>query len=216
MKSGTSQSTPGMAAREKSPIACAGIGASPNRLGRLRNNGYVDLPASTLPVPHDGDALWEDRPPDPLSHPEVYEGVLWRRSVAFFIDWFLMGLAFAVLVFVATLLSIISLGLLWTPLVAVIGLLPALYVTITVGSRRCATPGMQLLDVEIRNWRGEPAGYAQAFLMAVFFYLSVGITGWLILLLGLFTERNRLLHDLFAGTLAVRASRVVGTGSRPV
>ncbi len=51
---------------------------------------------------------------------------------------------------------------------------------------------------------GRP-GFLQALAHAALFYLTVGATGSLVLLVALFNRRKRTLHDLLAGTLMVRA-----------
>ncbi|MEE8534923.1 MAG: RDD family protein, partial [Kiloniellales bacterium] len=77
-----------------------------------------------------------------------------------------------------------------------------------------ATPGMRLLDVEIRVWTGRRPDYVQAFLVALLFYATVLPTSWLVLVVALFNERNRTLHDLLTGTLAVRRSRHPDLGAQ--
>ena len=65
---------------------------------------------------------------------------------------------------------------------------------------------MAALDVEVRSWNGRRPDLLQAFIQTAVFYLTVAVTSWLILLVALFTNRNRTLHDYLAGTLAVRGS----------
>jgi uncharacterized RDD family membrane protein YckC len=42
--------------------------------------------------------------------------------------------------------------------------------------------------------------------LTVAFYVSVGVTGWLILLVALFNGRGRTLHDYLCGTVTIRPS----------
>ena len=44
--------------------------------------------------------------------------------------------------------------------------------------------------------------------MTAVFYVTVPLTSGLILLVALFTEKNRTLHDLLSGTIVVRASAI--------
>jgi uncharacterized RDD family membrane protein YckC len=67
---------------------------------------------------------------------------------------------------------------------------------------------MMLLDLEVRAWDGRTPGYAQGLLMSAFFYLSIMTTTWLILVVALFNERRRCLHDFMAGTVVVRRERL--------
>ena len=161
-----------------------------------------------LPSTQGADAAWEDVAPDPGVHPEVYDGLLSRRSLAFLVDWVLIGIVYVVCYVLGLFLGIFTLGLAWPLVMAVMPLVPALYVTLTVGAEAGATPGMRLMDVEVRGFEGRQAGYARAFLFAVFFYVSCGLTSGLILLVGLFNDRRRLLHDMLSGVVAVRASRI--------
>jgi uncharacterized RDD family membrane protein YckC len=69
---------------------------------------------------------------------------------------------------------------------------------------RGATPGMRLFDLELRDWNGNKAEPFQAVLVVILFYVTIWMTAWLILLVILFTERSRALHDILAGTLVVR------------
>jgi uncharacterized RDD family membrane protein YckC len=74
---------------------------------------------------------------------------------------------------------------------------------------------MQLFDTEVRSWTGERPGYWQAFLMTVLFYVSIGITGLLILLVVFFNERRRTFHDLLSGTIVVRTRPLADMVGRP-
>ena len=107
-------------------------------------------------------------------------------------------------------LVILSLGLFWPIKLLITPLLPVAYHTYFVG-RSGATPGMQLMDVEIRSWTGRRPDYVQAFLMTALFYVTVLPTGFLVLVVALFNDRQRTLHDFLAGTLGIRRSRLAGT-----
>lgn len=142
-----------------------------------------------------------------LDDPALFEGILWRRSLAYLLDLVLMAVLSGVVWVVLGLLGIVSLGLL-LPLQAVaLAALPVVYPIFFI-STQGGTPGMQLFDVEIRRWSGQPADLLQSFLAVALFYLTVPPTGFLILLVSLFNERARTLHDFFSGSVAVRASRL--------
>ena len=66
---------------------------------------------------------------------------------------------------------------------------------------------MQFMDVEIRSWTGRRPDYLQAFIMTALFYATVFPSGFLVLIVVLFNDRRRTLHDFLAGTLAVRLCR---------
>ena len=148
---------------------------------------------------------WRDSGmPDPAAHPELFEGVLWRRAAAYLIDAFCIVLiGFAVLV-AFLLLTVLSFGLLAPGLWFLFGLVPLAYHTLLIGGPHGATFGMRALDLELRSTNGERPGYLQALAHAALFYLTVGATALLVLLFALFNRRKRTLHDVLTGMLMVR------------
>ncbi len=161
-----------------------------------------------LPSLSGPDAAWSEAPPDPLDDPDLYDGVIWRRAAAYLMDVVAIAVL-CVLAWVAlSLLAALSFGLLFPLQVTVIALLPVAYHTYFIGSTG-ATPGMRFFDIELRSWTGSRPEYFQAFLQTVLFYMTTLLTSWLILLVALFNDRGRTLHDFMAGTLGVRHSRIV-------
>jgi len=153
------------------------------------------------------ESAWREAPPDPLDDPDLYDGLLWRRSLAYLLDVVALALLMAVAWLLLSIAGILTFGLL-TPLgAAILALLPAAYHTYFIGSGG-ATPGMRFFDVELRSWTGQPPDYFQAFLQTALFYTTVLLTSWLILVVCLFNDRRRALHDYLAGTIGVRHSRV--------
>jgi len=152
-----------------------------------------------------GDLAWAGEPPEPFASPEYYRGVLARRVLAYWVDLLCIGLLIALAWIVFWMLAIASLGLL-SPLLLILGLIPVLYHTLTIGGPRSATPGMRLAGVEVRSWTGERPSYLQAFVQTILFYVTVYPTGSLVLLIALFDRRRRTLHDILAGTLVIRQS----------
>ena len=155
---------------------------------------YRNLPSLSL-----SEELWDETPPDPLAEPGYYDGLLWRRIFGFALDAILVwGLSVGLVILV-----VLSLGLLWPLLVLVSPILPLAYHTYFLG-RNGATPGMAFFDVELRAWDGRPMDYLQAFLQTALFYTTVPLTGGLILIVSLFNDRRRTLHDILSGSIAVR------------
>jgi uncharacterized RDD family membrane protein YckC len=153
---------------------------------------------------HDLQSLtWTGEPPEPFASPEYYQGVLVRRVFAYWIDLLCIGLLIALAWVALWMLAIASLGLL-SPLLLILGLIPGLYHTLTIGGPRSATPGMRLTGVEVRSWTGERPSYLQAFVQTVLFYVTVYPTWCLVLLIALFDRRRRTLHDMLAGTVVIR------------
>jgi uncharacterized RDD family membrane protein YckC len=144
--------------------------------------------------------------PDPTTHPELFDGVLWRRTFAYLIDICVIGAIMTAAWIVFVLLTVASFGLLAPGLWFLFGLIPLAYHTLLVSGRHSATVGMRLLDVELRSWDGERPVFLQALAQAALFYITVGATGCLILLFALINRRSRTLHDVLSGMLMVRSS----------
>jgi uncharacterized RDD family membrane protein YckC len=165
------------------------------------------LPSLRLGPGTRGHAAWDEAPPDPLTEPDLYDSVLPRRAIAYVLDLVLIAALTVGLWLVFGVAGILTFGAL-TPLgLVVLAVLPAGYHTFFIG-RDGATPGMRIFDLEVRSWTGRPADYSQAFLTTVLFYASIGLTAWLVLLVPLFTDRNRTLHDILAGTIVLRRARL--------
>jgi uncharacterized RDD family membrane protein YckC len=144
--------------------------------------------------------------PDPITHAELFDGVLWRRAIAYLVDICVIGAIMIAAWIVFALLTVLSFGLLGPGLWFLFGLIPLAYHTLLVSGRHGATVGMRLLDLELRSWDGERPVFLQALAHAALFYLTVGATGCLILLFALINKRRRTLHDVLSGLLMVRST----------
>lgn len=137
----------------------------------------------------------------------VYEGVRTRRVFAFLLDYLFIGLLvipFAVLVF---LLGVLTLGLGWA-LFGVLGPIVALiYIWSTLGGAKQATPGMQLMSLRLDRLDGRPVDGLLAVVHTVLFWAGNAILTPFVLLVSLFADRKRTLHDLLLGTVVTRADR---------
>jgi uncharacterized RDD family membrane protein YckC len=154
---------------------------------------------------------WKLSPPDPLADPDLYDGIIARRVIGYFLDVLILLLLGGALWIALWILAIASLGLL-SPLFAIAAVLPILYHTFFIGSGG-ATPGMRAMDVEVRTWTGNQPGYAEAFIQTVVFYATVPPTSLLILLVALFNDRHRTLHDFLSGTVVVRRERLLAAAT---
>jgi uncharacterized RDD family membrane protein YckC len=143
---------------------------------------------------------------DPAANPELFEGVLSRRLVAFFIDVIIIAvpvMAAAIFIF---LFGIVTLGLGWMLfwLLSPASVIWALaYYGMTMGSAASATIGMRAMAIEIRTWYGAPAYFLLGAVHAVVYWVSVSVLTPFILLVGLFNTRRRLLHDMLVGTVLI-------------
>ena len=130
--------------------------------------------------------------------------MIWRRTLAYFIDLCCIGALAVLFGIVFFVLSVVSFWLLAPALWVLFGLIPLAYHTLLLSGRRSATWGMRCFDVELRSITGERPGFLQALAQTALFYITIGVTCSLILLLVLFNRRKRTLHDLLAGTVLVR------------
>lgn len=144
--------------------------------------------------------------PDPATAPELFEGLLTRRVVAFFIDALVMGLMIVSFAFVALIAGFLTFGLAWLALVVVVPATIVLYYAATLGSPRRATLGMQAMDIVLTPTRGQPLNGPMAFIHAGVFWITTWISLPISLLFVLFTPRRQMIHDLIVGTLMVRRS----------
>lgn len=140
-------------------------------------------------------------------------GVLGRRVVAWVVDVMILGVVCMVLGAVLLAFGLLTLGL-GLPLLGLIPLVPFLYHFLFLASPFCATPGQALLGLSVR--RDEDLGpppAAQALVTALAYLLTWATSG-LLLLVALFTVRNRTFHDLVSGLVVVRTRALTpGFGS---
>ncbi len=170
------------------------------------------LPSLRLGPGTRGDAAWDQAPPDPLADPDLFDGVLQRRVTAYVLDLVLISALWVALSMAFGVAGILTFGALTPFGLVVLAVLPVAYHTFFIG-RDGATPGMRVFDLEVRSWSGRPPDTSQAFLTTVLFYASVSLTVWLVLLVPLFTDRNRTLHDILAGTIVLRRARLRASAS---
>jgi len=127
------------------------------------------------------------------------------RIAAFIIDWVILLVLYGLGTAAAAILGILTLGLLWGPLVALLPLLPLAYHTVFLASPRHATPGQALMGLRaISVTDPEGPGWVQALITVLLFYAGLLLTSGLILVWALFDDRGRCLHDILSGTRMVR------------
>jgi uncharacterized RDD family membrane protein YckC len=160
---------------------------------------------------------------DPVANPELFEGVLARRIVAFLIDFFIIAVPVVLAGMFIFAFGIVTLGLGW----ALYWLLPPasvvwaiVYFGLTLGGLRSATIGMRVMDLEMRTWYGTPGYFVLGAVHAVAFWFTVSFFTPFILLVAFFNQRRRLLHDIMLGTVVINnaqraaALRPMLTGAR--
>jgi uncharacterized RDD family membrane protein YckC len=143
---------------------------------------------------------------DPATSPELFDGVLARRFVAFLIDLVILTVPILLAALFIFLFGLLTLGIGWvlywllSPAAVIWALL---YYGLTFGSPASATIGMRMMDLEMRTWYGAPAYFVLGVVHAIVYWLSVSLLTPLILLVGFFNERKRLLHDILVGTIVI-------------
>jgi uncharacterized RDD family membrane protein YckC len=143
---------------------------------------------------------------DPAINPELFEGVLARRFLAFIIDAVIIAVPILLATIFIAILGLVTFGLgwllfwLWSPAVIIWAIC---YYGFTFGSSASATIGMRVMDLEMRTWYGAPAYFVLGAAHAVVFWISVSFLTPLILLVALFNDRRRLLHDMVVGTIVI-------------
>ena len=106
----------------------------------------------------------------------------------------------------ATVVGILSLGILSPALVPFYALIPLTYHIVTLGGDRSATLGMRVCGLRAVRIDGGPPSYLRAGLWTGLFYFSTGLTALLILGVALFNDRGRAVHDYLCGMLVVNTS----------
>lgn len=146
---------------------------------------------------------------DPAANPELFEGVLARRVVAFVIDFIIIAVPVVLAAMFIFAFGVVTLGFGWalywllSPATVIWAIV---YFGLTLGGAKSATIGMRVMDLEMRTWYGTPAYFVLGAVHAILFWISVSALSPLILLVAFFNERRRLLHDIVLGTVVINNS----------
>jgi uncharacterized RDD family membrane protein YckC len=143
---------------------------------------------------------------DPVTNPELFEGVLARRVLAFLIDFVILAVPVLLVAMFIFVIGIVTLGLgffLYGLLPPAMILWAIAYYGLTLGSPASATIGMRIMDIEMRTWYGSPAYFVLGAVHAVVFWITVSALTPFVLLVCLFNQRRRCLHDILVGTIII-------------
>jgi uncharacterized RDD family membrane protein YckC len=146
---------------------------------------------------------------DSVLQPELFRGVLTRRFFAFLIDLLVLSIPVILACVFIAVLGVVTLGLGWVLfwLVSPASVIWALiYYGASLGGPHSATIGMRVMDLEMRTWYGAPSYFVLGAMHAVLFWISVSVLSPLVLLVGLFNGRRRLLHDILLGTVIINSA----------
>jgi uncharacterized RDD family membrane protein YckC len=144
--------------------------------------------------------------PDPQSHPELFQGVLARRAVAWLIDLVVLGMLVLALLLGGLVFGVMTLGLGFLALPIAVPVAVLAYYALTLGSPMRATLGMRAMDIVLTPARGRPLDGWAILIHPLVFWVTVWISWPITVAIALFTPRRQLVHDLIAGTLMVRRS----------
>ena len=143
---------------------------------------------------------------DPAASPELFEGVLARRVVAFAIDLILISIPVIVVAMFILAFGIVTFGLGWAlflllwPATVVWALV---YYGLGFGNPASATIGMRVMDLEMRTWYGAPAYFLLGAVHGLVYWITVSMLTPFVLAVGFFNARGRLLHDILLGTVVI-------------
>jgi uncharacterized RDD family membrane protein YckC len=141
----------------------------------------------------------------------LFEGVMARRVVAHILDIVALVLIAAVLSIPFFIFGILTFGLLFIFYGAFLAAIVLTYITLSLGGESGATPGMRAMNIELRRLDGRRPTRSLAFLHALFFFALEAVISPLILLVGLFNRRGRLVHDFLCGTVMINNAERLDT-----
>jgi uncharacterized RDD family membrane protein YckC len=145
---------------------------------------------------------------DPAANPELFEGVLARRCIAFVIDVIIIAIPVLLAALFIVIFGVVTLGLGWLlfwlfwPATVIWAIV---YYGLTFGSAASATIGMRVMELEMRTWYGAPAYFVLGAVHAIVYWLTVSYLTPLILLVAFFNDRRRCLHDMLVGTIVINS-----------
>ncbi|MCB1470975.1 MAG: RDD family protein [Rhizobiaceae bacterium] len=140
-----------------------------------------------------------------LDDMRAYEGVRSRRVLAFIIDYIIVGLLLIPVAVFVLLFGLLTFGLGWMLFGILVPAVALTYIWWTMGGRKQATIGMQIVGIRLDRLDGQPIDGLFAVVHSVLFWAGNALLTPLILLVTLFTDRKRALHDLLLGTVVTRS-----------
>ena len=130
-------------------------------------------------------------------------GVLTRRFAAWCIDLLLIGVVTGTLWLTIGAFGVLTLGLGFFVLPA-LGAVPFAYHWLFLSSAMSATPGQAMMGLQVRrNEDMAPPNWVEAAVWTLFYYVTLAVF-FPLLLVALFTTRNRALHDILSGLAVIR------------
>ncbi|MEQ1944777.1 RDD family protein [Mesorhizobium sp. VNQ89] len=142
-----------------------------------------------------------------LDDVRAYSGVRTRRILAFCLDYLIVALLLIPFAMLVLLLGLLTFGLGWGLFAILVPLVALIYVWNTLGGRNQATVGMRMMGIRLDRLDGRPVDGMLAVVHSVFFWAANVVLTPFVLLVSLFADRKRTLHDLLLGTVVTRTDR---------
>ncbi len=135
-----------------------------------------------------------------------FEGVRSRRMMAAVIDLGIIALLCIPVALMIFVLGVATLGLGFLLYGIMIPALALTYSGLTMGSRAQATLGMRIMDIHVDQVDGKPLEFVTAAAHSFLFWACNVLLTPFVLLVTLFTDRKRTVHDILTGTIVRRGS----------
>ena len=132
------------------------------------------------------------------------EGVRTRRIMAIGFDLIFISIIVAVAFIFLSVLGVLTFGLAWLAIPFLYPFVALFYNGMTISGPKRATPGMRMMDLEMRLTDGYTVPFIYAAVHAVLFYLSWTMLTPIVLVVSLFARNKRCLHDILAGVVVTR------------
>ncbi|MBZ9694359.1 RDD family protein [Mesorhizobium sp. CO1-1-9] len=142
-----------------------------------------------------------------LDDVRAFEGVRTRRILAFVLDYLIVGLLSIPVAILVFFLGLLTLGLGWMLFGVLVPAVAILYIWNTLSSADQATTGMKMMGIRLDRLDGTRIDGLTAVVHSVLFWAGNVILSPLVLLVTLFSDRKRTLHDLLLGTVVSRTGR---------
>ena len=160
----------------------------------------------TLPPRTDPNFADQPHAYDPVRQPQLFDGVLRKRFVAFIVDAIIILVLTTIAYVVVALLGIVTLGLAWLLFGLVFPAVGLGYNALTIGGPNSATVGQRMMGLEVRMWFGGKVMPLVAAFHALLFWFSL-VVFCPILLWAFFDPRKRCLHDILAGVVVINRAK---------
>lgn len=139
---------------------------------------------------------------------EAYSGVLSRRIFAFLVDYIIIAILWIPAAVVLFFVGIATFGLAFLLYPVLYFIVAGFYFGLTMGGPAQASPGMRAMGLQIVRTDGMAMDFITAIVHLALFWIFNSFLTPLVLLVGLFTDRKRLLHDFLVGAVMVRTPNV--------